>query len=77
MLIAFLLWAEWIIYYDLQSEPIQFIGQWAPLVGAGLVFIAAVVGRYWPEVVRLRGAYRQRRIRVRNCDTGENVLESI
>lgn len=43
--IAFLVWVEWIIYYDLQSESMQFVGQWAPLVGAGLVFVAAVVGR--------------------------------
>jgi hypothetical protein len=75
--VAFLVWAEWDIYYDLQSEPMQFVGQWAPLVGAGLVFIAAVVGRYWPEASILWHAYRQRRVRVRSCDMGETVLESI
>lgn len=75
--IAFLLWIEWVIYYDLQSESMQLIGQWAPLVGAGLVFIAALVGRYWPEVAKLWGTYRQRRIRTRNCDVEENVLETM
>jgi hypothetical protein len=55
----------------------QFVGQWAPLVGAGLVFVAAVVGRYWPEFVKLWRAYQQRRIRVRSCNMSENVSDSI
>jgi hypothetical protein len=75
--VAFLVWSEWIIYYDLQSEPMQFVGQWAPLVGAGLVFVAAVVGKYWPEFVKLWRAYQQRRIRVRGCDMSENISDSI
>jgi hypothetical protein len=44
--VLYLGWVDWIIFYDLQSEEMQLVGQWAPLVGAGLVFVAAVVGRY-------------------------------
>jgi hypothetical protein len=47
--VIFLIWIEWILSYDLQSEEMQLVGQWAPLVGAGLVLVAAFVGKYWPE----------------------------
>ncbi len=43
---VFLVWVEWVIYYNLQSELMQLVGQWAPLVGVALVFISAIVGRY-------------------------------
>lgn len=71
--VVFLSWAEWIISYDLQSEPMQFVGQWAPLVGAALVFIAAVVGRYWGEVPKMWRAYLRRKATAR----GESVWESM
>lgn len=48
---VFLVWIEWVIYYDLQSESMQVVGQWAPLVGAGLAFVAAVVGKYWDSTI--------------------------
>jgi hypothetical protein len=55
----FLVWVEWMIAYDLQSESMQLTGQWAPLVGAALVFVAAVVGRYFQRS-RSRSAWSQK-----------------
>lgn len=56
--LVFLVWVEWIISYDLQSESMQLVGQWAPLVGAALVLIAAVVGKYCQRS-RSRSAWSQ------------------
>lgn len=75
--VAFLGWAEWMISYDLQSELMQLVGQWAPLVGAVLVFMAAVVGRYWVEVPRVWHAYRRRRAAARSSTNRESVLGSM
>jgi hypothetical protein len=47
--VVFLVWVEWIISFDLQSESMQLVGQWTPLLGAVLVFVAAFIGRLWPE----------------------------
>jgi hypothetical protein len=69
--VVFLVWVEWVITYDLQSEPMQLVGQWAPLVGAALVLIAAVVGRYWFEVAKL-----WRRATVRSCLIDESIWGS-
>jgi hypothetical protein len=75
--IVFLVWAEWIIAYDLQSESMQLVGQWAPLVGAGLVLTAAVVSRYWLEVAKLWRRLRRRRATVRSCLIDESVWGSL
>jgi hypothetical protein len=75
--VLFLVWSEWIIYYDLQSEPMQLVGQWAPLVGAGLVLAAAIVGRYWPELPKFLRAYQKRRLKVGNRLKHESVFESL
>lgn len=73
---VFLIWAEWIIYYDLQSESMQLIGQWAPLVGAGLAFIAAIVGKYWHRAARLWRSFWRRRTTVKTCSLDEDFLGS-
>jgi hypothetical protein len=75
--VVFLVWVEWVILYDLQSEEMQLVGQWAPLVGAGLVFIAAVVGRYWPRFERMLKAFQSRRATVRRYCINESVLGSM
>jgi hypothetical protein len=75
--IVFLVWVEWIISYDLQSESTQLVGQWAPLVDVGLVLIAAVVGRYWPEGAKLWRRLRSQRAAVRSGLTDESVWESL
>lgn len=36
---------EWIIAHDIQSESIQMVGQWAPLVSTALVFIGVIIGK--------------------------------
>jgi hypothetical protein len=77
VIIVFLVWVEWIISYDLQSESMQLVGQWAPLVGVSLVLIAAVVGRYWPEGPKLWRRLRSRRATVRSGLTDESVWESL
>lgn len=61
-----ILWIEWIIHDDLQSESIQMIGQWAPLVGAALALISAAIGRYWSSARRLLVGFSQRRDFVRS-----------
>ncbi|KAG4423920.1 hypothetical protein IFR04_002915 [Cadophora malorum] len=60
--IVFLVWVEWIISYDLQAESMKEIGQWAPLVGFALALIAAVVGKYWPELSKAWKTHRKRKI---------------
>jgi hypothetical protein len=75
--VVFLAWVEWMIFYDLQSEEMQLVGQWAPLVGAGLVFIAAVVGRYWPRFERKLKAYLLRRVTVNRYCIDESVWGSV
>jgi hypothetical protein len=75
--VVFLVLVEWIIFYDLQSEEMQLIGQWAPLVGVGLVFVAAVVGRYWPRFERKLKAFRLRRVTVRRYCIDESVWGSV
>ncbi|PVH68834.1 hypothetical protein DL98DRAFT_578632 [Cadophora sp. DSE1049] len=65
--VVFLVWVEWIISYDLQSESMQEVGQWAPLVGVALAMIAAVVGKYWPKLSRAWDDHRQRSV-VRESD---------
>jgi len=75
--VVFLVWVEWIIGYDLQSESMQLVGQWAPLVGAVLVFIAAVMGKYWPKFARLWFKFWQRRAMMNNCGLKEGYLESV
>lgn len=72
--VMFLGWVEWIISYDLQAEPMQSVGQWAPLVGAMLVLIAAVVGRYWGQVPRAWRAYWRRRTTAKAESVGQSVL---
>jgi hypothetical protein len=75
--VVFLGWVEWIIFYDLQSEEMQLVGQWAPLVGAGLVFVAAVVGRYWPRFERKVRAFWLRRATVKRYHIDESAWGSM
>jgi hypothetical protein len=75
--IVFLVWVEWIISYDLQSESMQLVGQWSPLVDVGLVLTAAVVGRYSLEVAKLWRRPRRRRATVRSGLTDESVWRSL
>jgi hypothetical protein len=70
--VVFLVWVEWIIFYDLQSEEMQLVGQWAPLVGAGLVFVSAVVGRYWPRFERKLKTFWLRRATVKRYHLDES-----
>jgi hypothetical protein len=74
---VFLVWAEWIIAYDVQSEEMQLVGQWAPLVGAGLVFVAAIVGKYWPRFSRLWVRFWVRRTELSDVGLKEGILESV
>jgi hypothetical protein len=69
--VVFLVWVEWIISFDLQSEEMQLVGQWAPLVGAGLVFVAAVVGKYSAVIQKEWRAYTQEMRTVANVEIGE------
>jgi hypothetical protein len=75
--VIFLFWAEWILSYDLQSEEMQLVGQWAPLVGAGLVLVAAFVGKYWPRGERMLFRLRERRELVVRSEIKEGTLESL
>ena len=74
---VFLIFVEWIIWTDLQSEEMQLIGQWAPLVGVGLVLVAAFVGKYWPRGERLLLRIRERREVVKRSGMKEGVSESL
>ena len=65
VLAVFLIFVEWIIRTDLQSEEMQLVGQWAPVVGVGLVLVAAFVGKYWPRGERLLLRIGERREAVR------------
>lgn len=75
--VVFLVWVEWVFSYDLQSESMQLMGEWAPLVGAGLVLIAAVVGRYWPKLSKMLSTVRRRRDTVENHHMNESFWESL
>jgi hypothetical protein len=77
MFVVFLLWVEWIIAYDLQSESMQLVGQWAPLVGAALVVVSAVVGKYWPQLERMGRDFRGRRVAVKSCGLKEGIWGSM
>jgi hypothetical protein len=77
VLFLFLLFVECIISMDLQSEEMQLVGQWAPLVGVGLVLVAAFVGKYWPRGERLLLRFRERREIVRRSGIKEGVGESL
>lgn len=68
---------EWIIWTDLQSEEMQLVGQWAPLVGVGLVLVAAFVGKYWPRGRRFLLRFRERRVDVRRSGIKEGIGESL
>lgn len=69
--VFFLVWVEWIIAYDLQSESMKAVGQWAPLVGVSLALVAAVVGKYWPPMF---DAWKARRDRSKNNSTVDHEL---
>lgn len=73
---VFLCWAEWTMYYDPQSEAMQLVGQWAPLVGAGLAFIAAIVGKYFGPMRRFSLNFWQRRDVVRINGPKESIWDS-
>jgi hypothetical protein len=75
--VVFLVFVEWIIWTDLQSEGMQLVGQWAPLVGVGLVLVAAFVGKYWPRGGRFLLRFRERREVVRRNGMKEGVSESL
>jgi hypothetical protein len=75
--VVFLVFVEWIIWTDLQSEEMQLVGQWAPLVGVGLVLVAAFVGKYWPRGERFLLRFRERREVVRRSGMKEGVSESL
>ena len=77
VLFLFLLFVECIISMDLQSEEMQLVGQWAPLVGVGLVLVAAFVGKYWPRGGRFLLRFRERREIVRRSGIKEGVGESL
>jgi hypothetical protein len=77
LLVAFSIQAEWTISYDLQSEEIQLVGQWAPLVGVALVLIAAFVGKYWPKGEAILLRFRSRRKLVKRNGIKERRLESL
>lgn len=72
----YVLCMEWIVHYDLQSESIQMIGQWAPLVGTALVFIAAAIGRFWPPIKRFMKSYLDRRYLVWTTNLEESPSQS-
>ncbi|KAI9761905.1 MAG: hypothetical protein M1840_001521 [Geoglossum simile] len=50
ILLTFVALAEWSISFDPESESIQHIGQWAPLVGVALVLVGAFLSKYWPTL---------------------------
>jgi hypothetical protein len=52
----------------------QLVGQWAPLVGAGLVFVAAVVGKYSPVIQKEWRAYTQEMRTAANVEIGGSVF---
>jgi hypothetical protein len=66
-----------VIWHDLQSEEMQLAGQWAPLLGAGLILVAAFVGKYWPKGERLSFNFQERREMVRSSGIKEGILESL
>lgn len=76
LFMAFLLWVEYIISYDLQSEPFRMVGQWAPLLGAGFIFFAAFVGKYWPPLESFWRRFWIRRDLVARGVVDEKLLES-
>jgi hypothetical protein len=73
----FLWFTELIIWIDLQSEEMQLVGQWAPLVGVGLVLVAAFVGKYWPRGKRFLLRFRERKEIVKRSGIKEGVRESL
>lgn len=75
--VIFLISTEFFIGMDLQSEEMQLVGQWAPLVGVGLVLVAALVGKYWPRGGRFLLRFRERREVVRRGGIKEGVGESL
>ena len=60
-LVCFTAWSEWQMWYDASGEDFRHVGQWGALVGAGLVFIAAVVSRYSGKVNTYYTAYAAKR----------------
>lgn len=66
-----------VISYDLHSESMGMVGQWAPLVGAGLTFVAAIVEKYWEPTKWYWLSYWRRRGVVKACSITESVWGSI
>ena len=76
-LVVFLSLVEVAMRFEMQSEEIQLVGQWAPLVGAALVLIAALVGKYWPCGEKVLIRFWERRKFVRRNEHREGLLESL
>ncbi|MCJ1265106.1 hypothetical protein MMC22_004981 [Lobaria immixta] len=47
--VSFVVYAEWILWYDQPGENFRHVGQWGPLVATALVAIAAAVDHFRPE----------------------------
>jgi hypothetical protein len=69
ILVVFVIWVEWTITLDIQSETYRDVGQWTPVVYFGLVVISAFIGRFWK-------AYRWWRRESENTLQG-SLLESL
>ena len=77
VVVAFLIWVEWIIWYDVQSETLNAVGQWTPLLGAGLVFISAFVSQFRVRIMKLPQNFRIRRRDLRALHDDESIAKSI
>ena len=60
-LVCFAAWIEWQLWYDSSGEDFRHVGQWGALVAAGLLLIAALVGRYSGKVTTIYTAYAAER----------------
>jgi hypothetical protein len=65
VLFIFVILAEWSLSFDPESESMQHVGQWAPLVGVALILVAAFLSRYWPVLME---AYRRKRMKGRKYE---------
>lgn len=53
VMVVFVIFAEFSLSVDPESESIRHVGQWQPLVSVGLVGIAALLSKYSEEFDRL------------------------
>ncbi|KAN0110396.1 hypothetical protein V8E51_006783 [Hyaloscypha variabilis] len=55
----------------------QLVGRWAPIVGAALVFVAAIVGKYYPLFSDLLLEFREQRDLVTRSGSHESIWKSV